>query len=169
MSHSRSPLFTPRLRAAAAGSALLFAMVGAAVADPNSSAETGACLEDAATVRACSSKELSNVVVQCSGESGSFFIKYDELDDGTFGGLTSPYQGVFTCPEGEVIAVFVKSGRNFYDGTAIEGLPSGSGAQWSPLACGAAEAGCASNGDEGGGDEGGSDEGGSDESGVIAD
>lgn len=157
MYHSRSPLFTPRLRAAVAGSALFFAMTSAAVAGPSSSAETGACLEDATTVRACSNKELSNVIVQCSGESGSFFFKYDELDDGTFEGLTSPYEGVFTCPEGEVIAVFVKSGRNHYDGTAIDGLPSGSGAQWSPLACGAAEAGCPSDGDEGGGDEGGGD------------
>lgn len=160
---SRSPFFTPRLRFAAATSALMLAMPGAAKAGP-STAETGACLEDASTVRACSDKELSNVVVQCGDESGSFFVKYDELDDGTYEGLTSPYEGAFACPEGEVIAVFIKSGRNHYDGPAIEGLPPGSGALWSPLACGAEEAGCPSDGDEGGGDEGGGDENGGDES-----
>ena len=153
MYNSRSPLFTSRLRIAAA-SALLLAMVGAANAD--SAAETGACLEEAGTVRACSSKELSNVVVQCGDESGTYFVKYDNLDNGSFEGLTSPYEGSFACPTGEVIAVFIKSGRNKYDGSAIEGLPPGSGAQWSPLACGAEEAGCPSDGDEGGGtDEGG--------------
>jgi hypothetical protein len=164
MFHSRSPFSRPRLRAAAAASAVLLAIPGAAMAGPNSTAETGACLEDAVTVRACSDKELSNVVVQCGDESGSFFIKYDDLDTGTFEGLTSPYEGVFSCPEGEVMAVFIKSGRNKYDGPAIEGLPPGSGAQWSPLACGAEEAGCVSDGDEGGG----TDEGGGDESVVIA-
>lgn len=156
MFHSRSPLFTRRLRMATACSALMLAVAGAAGAD--SAADTGACLEDDGAVRACSSKELSNVVVQCGTESGSFFIKYDELDDGTFEGLTSPHEGVFACPEGEVITVFIKSGRNRYDGPAIEGLPPGSGAQWSPLACGVEEAGCTSDGDdEGGGDEGGDD------------
>ncbi len=147
MFKSRSQLFTPRLRTTMAAS-LILSLPCAAVAD--GTAETGACLEDAVTVRACSDKELSNVVVQCGDESGSFFVKYDELDDGTFEGLASPFEGVFTCPEGEVIAVFIKSGRNKYAGTAIEGLPPGSGAQWSPLACGSEEAGCPSDGDEGG-------------------
>ena len=153
----RSPMFTHRLRFAAAASALMLVMPGSAIAD-ESLAETGACLEDAGTVRACSDKELSNVVLQCGDESGSFFVKYDDLDGGTFEGLTSPYEGVFTCPQGEVIAVFIKSGRNKYDGPAIEGLPGGSGASWSPPACGAEESGCPSDGDEGGGDEGGGDE-----------
>ena len=155
MFNSKVPLFTTRLRITAA-SALLLAIAGVAYAD--STAETGACLEDDSTVRACSDKELSNIVVQCGGESGSYFVKYDDLDDGTFEGLTSLYEGVFTCPEGEVVAVFVKSGRNKYDGPAIEGLPSGSGAFWAPLACGAEEAGCPSDGDEGGGGENAGDE-----------
>jgi hypothetical protein len=132
-------------------------------AEPGATAQTGSCLEDAATVRACSDKELSNVVVQCSSESGSYFVKYDDLDDGTYAGLTSPYEGSFACPEGEVIAVFIKSGRNAYDGLAIEGLPAGSGAAWSPLACAVEAAECGSDGEEGGGDEGGGDEGGGDE------
>jgi hypothetical protein len=123
-------------------------------------AVTGACLEDSATVRACSDKELSNVVLQCSSESGSYFVKFDELDEGTFEGLASPYLGAFSCPEGEIVAVFIKSGRNAYDGAAIEGLPPGSGASWSPLACGTESSDCDSDGDEGGGDEGGGDEGG---------
>ena len=151
MRNTRSLLGTRRLRFAAC--ALALASPGAAMADGAS--ETAACLEDSATVRACSTKELSNVVVQCGGESGSYFLKYDELDDGTFEGLVTPNEGVFSCPEGEVIAVFVKSGRNAYDGPAIDGLPPGSGAAWYPEACAVAEAGCAPGGDEGGGDEGG--------------
>jgi hypothetical protein len=159
---TRAFISKPRLRIAAAVIASVGAIAAANAAEGHT-AQTGACLEDAATVRACSDKELSNVVVQCSGESGSYFVKYDELDDGTFEGLTSPYEGAFVCPEGEVIAVFIKSGRNAYDGPGIEGLPSGSGAAWSPLACGAEEADCSSDGDEGGGEEGGGDEGGGDE------
>jgi len=138
----------PRLRFAVA-SALMLAVSGAASADSQS--VTGACLEDPATVRACSDKDLSNVVVQCGDESGSYFVKYDDLDLGLFEGLTSPNEGVFTCPTGAVIAVFIKSGRNRYDGPAIDGLPHGSGAAWYPLACGVEGAGCSS--DEGGGDE----------------
>jgi hypothetical protein len=154
MWNSRSPGGTRRLRLAAC--ALALAAPGAAMAD--SSSETGACLEDDANVRACSTKELSNVVVQCGDESGSYFLKYDELDDGTFEGLVTPTEGVFSCPEGDVIAVFIKSGRNRYDGPAIDGLPPGSGAAWYPEACGTEESGCSSDGDEGGGDEGGGDE-----------
>jgi hypothetical protein len=143
-----------------AASALALAAAGPALAD--SSSETGACLEDGATVRACSTKELSNVVVQCSGESGPYFVKYDELDDGLFEGLETPYEGVVTCPSGEVIAVFIKSGRTAYSGPAIAGLPPGSGAAWYPESC-SADSDCSSGGDEGGGDEGGGDEGGGDE------
>jgi len=141
---------------AIAASALMLAVPGTTGA--SSTAATGACLEDAATVRACSDKEPSAVVVQRGDESGSFFVKYDELDAGTFAGLTSPHEGVFSCPEVDVIAVFFKSGRNKYDGPAIDGLPPGSGASWSPLACREEEAGCPSDDDEGGGDQGGSDE-----------
>jgi len=120
-------------------------------------AETDACLEDSGAVRACSTKELSNVVVQCGDESGSYFVKYDELDDGTYEGLIDPYSGFFTCPTGEVIAVFIKSGNNRYSGPAIDGLPPGSGAQWTPLSCGEDPLDCGSS-EEGGGDEGSGDE-----------
>lgn len=154
MWNSRSQGGTRRLRLAAC--ALALAVPAAAMAD--SSSETGACLEDGATVRACSTKDLSNVVVQCSGPSGTYFVKYDELDDGTFEGLVAPNEGVFSCPEGEVVAVFIKSGRNGYAGPAVEGLPPGSGAAWYPQACGTEESGCSSGGDEGGGDEGGDGE-----------
>jgi hypothetical protein len=136
-----------------AACAILLAAPGATLA--SSSAETGACLESTATVRACSTKELSNVLVQCSDESGSYFVKYDELDDGDFEGLVTPYEGVFSCPEGDVIAVFVKSGRNGYDGPAIDGLPPGTGAAWSPQSCATTDSGCAPEEDEGGGEEGG--------------
>lgn len=154
----------PRLRIAAVAAAAMCGALEARAAEGDS-AQTGACLEEAATVRACSNKELSNVVLQCTGESGSYFVKFDELDDGTFAGLTSPYAGSFSCPDGEVVAVFIKSGRNAYDGPALEGLPRGSGAAWLPLACGTEDAGCESDGgDEGGGDETGGDETGGDES-----
>lgn len=131
---------------ATAGSALALAVQGA-VAAP-APAATDACLEESGAVRACSTKELSNVVVQCGDESGSYFVKYDELDDGSYEGLIDPYSGFFTCPTGEVIAVFIKSGNNKYSGPAIDGLPPGSGAQWTPLACSEDPLDC------GGGDEG---------------
>ena len=136
-------------RVAAVGSALLFSMHAAgAGAAP---AQTDACIEESGAVLACSTKELSNVIVQCGDESGSFFVKYDELDDGIFEGLIDPHSGVFSCPSGDVIAVFIKSGNNKYDGPPIDGLPRGSGAQWSPLACSEDPADC--TGDEGGGDD----------------
>ena len=142
MSNQRSALHKPRLRIAAA--TLAFAACGTAGAD-KSQAITGACLEDSTTVRACSDKVLSNVVVQCGDESSSYFVKYDELGDGTFPGLTTPYEGDFTCPTGSVMAVFVKSGRNRYDGPAIAASP----AAWSPRsrscrcgACSRAFSGC---------------------------
>ena len=48
----------------------------------NSSADISACLVDSDTTHVCSNKELSNIVVQCSnGEEGSYFYKYDDLDD----------------------------------------------------------------------------------------
>ena len=142
-------------RAATVGSALLLSLAAAAGPNQKSVAEVGACLEDPATVRACSTKELSNVVLQCGDESSSTYIKYDDLGDTEtpFEGLESPYEGLFSCPEGEVMAVFIKSGSGKYDGTPIEGLPPGSGAEWSPLACTEAEASCmdgAAGGDEGG-------------------
>jgi len=112
-----------------------------ALAGPeNSSADISACLVDSDTTHVCSSKQLSNIVVQCSdGETEStYFYRYDDLDDVESWpeGQTSPYAGDFSCPEGgELVAVFVKSGRDKYDGPALTGLPPGSGAVWSPLAC----------------------------------
>ena len=162
----RSPLGTTRLRIAAMAGVLTIGLPVAAGAD-GGGAETSACLEESGAVRACSNKELSNVVLQCSDGSGSYFVKYDELDEGSYEGLITPYEGNFSCPQGDVIAVFIKSGRNTYGGQAIEGLPPGSGALWSPLACGAEESSCESaeggGGDEGGGEGGGGDEGGATE------
>ena len=71
----------------------------------------------------------------------------------SYAGLITPFEGVFSCPEGEVIAVFVKSGRNHYDGPALDGLPPGSGAAWTPQACTTEDSGCASGDGENGGDE----------------
>lgn len=141
-----------------AGGALLLSMQ-AANAGPTP-AQTDACLEESGAVRACSTKELSNVIVQCGDESGSFFVKYDELDDGIYEGLIDPHTGLFSCPSGDVLAVFIKSGNNKYDGAPIEGLPRGSGAQWLPLACSEDPADCTTDdgGDEGGGSDQQTDE-----------
>lgn len=135
-------------------------LVGTALLTPSlllagpesSSADMAACLVDSDTTHVCSSKELSNIVVQCgdSETESSYFYKYDDLDDveNWPEGQTSPYAGDFSCPEGgELIAVFVKSGRDRYDGPALEGLPPGVGAIWSPLAC-SAESTCPPAGDE---------------------
>jgi hypothetical protein len=137
-----------RLRIAVAGSALLLSMQAAAGPGDKSLAEIDACLADSDTVHVCSSKELSNVVLQCGDES-TFFIKYDDLDDTEtpFAGLLSPYEGLFSCPEGQVVAVFIKSGSTKYAGLPIEGLPPGSGAMWSPLVCSVEELTCSSPSD----------------------
>ena len=163
-------MFKPRLRigdggfrVAAAGGALLLSMQAAAGPAGNSVAEVGACLEDADTARVCSSKELSNVVLQCGNEASSTYIKFDGLDDTEtpFQGLLSPYEGQFSCPEGDILAVFIKSGSGKYDGVPIADLPPGSGALWLPLSCAEGEFSCpdpSDGGDEAGdvgGDEGG--------------
>jgi hypothetical protein len=118
---------------------LMLVLPSIAAADPNqkSVAEVQACRPAGSqAAQVCSSKELSNVVVQCAtDEGGSFFVKYDDLDavetpdpDAGFT-LASPFQGDFSCPEGStLVAVFVKSGSEKYTGPAIGNLPRGSGA-----------------------------------------
>ena len=111
-------------------------LIGAAGPNSNSYADIAVCLEeeDAMTARVCSSKELSNVVLQCTGDPA--FHKVDDLDDteNPFPGLVTPHEGLFTCPNGNIVAVFVKSGREKFTGE-LEGLPPGSGAFYSPVAC----------------------------------
>lgn len=147
-----------RFRIATVGSALLLSMQAAAGPNGNSVADVNACLEDADTARVCSSKELSNVVLQCGDESTSF-IKFDDLDDTEtpYQGLLSPYEGFFSCPEGDIVAVFIKSGSGKYQGPLIADLPPGSGALWSPLACDAEEFTCPTPSDDGSSDEGDGD------------
>ena len=125
-----------------------------AVADPNqkSVADIQACRPAGSqTAQVCSTKELSNVVVQCAvGEGGSFFVKYDNLDAhktpvGDGFALASPFQGDFSCPAGStLVAVFVKSGSQKYSGPAIGNLPRGSGAIITNL--GTCSAACSSEG-----------------------
>lgn len=127
-----------------------------AAADPNakSVADIQACQPAGSeTAQVCSTKELSNVVVQCAvGEGGSFFVKYDDLDaletpEGDGFALTSPFQGDFSCPEGStLVAVFVKSGSQKYSGPAIGNLPRGSGAVFTNL--GECSAACSGDGGE---------------------
>ena len=110
---------------------LMLVLSATASAKPNakSVADVAACLEDESTVRACSSKELSNVVVQCTDGESSYYIKYDDLED-----LVDPYVGFFSCPEATVEAVYVKSGSDKSGGKA-DGLPAGSGTLWVSAEC----------------------------------
>jgi len=109
-------------------------LIGAAEPNAKSKADIAVCLEDDATARVCSSKELSNVVLQCTGDPA--FHKVDDLDDteNPFPGLVTPHEGLFICPDGNIVAVFVKSGSKKFTGE-LEGLPPGSGAIFSPVAC----------------------------------
>jgi len=126
---------------------LMLVLSTAASAKPNakSVADVAACLEDESTVRACSSKELSNVVVQCTDGESSYDIKYDDLED-----LDDPYVGFFSCPEATVEAVYVKSGSDKSGGKA-DGLPAGSGTLWVSAEC---PVDCPATGEEEGEDPG---------------
>jgi len=115
-------------------------------APPNykSVAIINSCLNEALTTASvCSSKELSNVVLQCSGEDGIYFFKYDDLD------LNPAFEGDFVCPlvdengdpivpiesNGDTIqAIGVKSG-SFKDPDPPEGAPSGFGMIFNPDLC----------------------------------
>ena len=110
---------------------LTMALAGPASAGPsgNSIADIEACLDGDSTVKVCSSKELSNVVVQCTDGESSYYIKYDDLED-----LVDPYVGYFACPGATVEVVYVKSGSGkLGDGT--DGLSAGTGVRWEPSEC----------------------------------
>jgi hypothetical protein len=110
---------------------LIMALAGPASAEPaeNSISDIEACLDDDSTVKVCSSKELSNVIVQCTDGESSYYIKYDDLED-----LVDPYVGFFACPGATVESVYVKSGSGkFGDGT--DGLSAGTGVRWEPSEC----------------------------------
>ena len=97
----------------------------------NSIAAIAACEVDGSTAFVCSSKELSNVVLQCSSEGGITFVKFDDLED-TLG--ENLHEGEFACPEGSTVeGVFVKSGSAKAD--PQEGLPRGAGAFFGLEAC----------------------------------
>lgn len=157
----------PRL--ATAGSALLLAMQAAAQPAPQSLSEVSACSEDDSTAFVCSTKDLSNVILQCGDESGSTYVKFDDdPDDGSLPIDEESNQGSFSCPEGNVLAVFVKSGSAFNTDATIAGLPRGSGAMINLEACTAETLDCPdpdADEDEGG-DEGGDE--GNDEAGAAA-
>jgi hypothetical protein len=137
------------------GMTLVLPSIAAAGPNQKSLADIQACQPAGSeTAQVCSTKELSNVVVQCSvGEGGSSFVKYDDLDtfetphQGDDFALTSPFQGDFSCPEGStLVAVFVKSGSEKYSGPAVDNLPRGSGAIFTNL--GTCSAACSSAGGE---------------------
>jgi hypothetical protein len=124
--------------------------IAAAAPNAHSVAQIEACEEDASTVRVCSSKDLSNIVLQCANAETSYYIKFDDLDNPENwpeGQLTAT-QGSFTCPNGDsLLAVFVKSGSQKNDGAILPGLPGAGGAIWSPLAC-STESDCESSPEE---------------------
>ncbi|MGD8977952.1 MAG: hypothetical protein PVG91_10130 [Gammaproteobacteria bacterium] len=110
---------------------LVMALAGPASAEPNenSIADIEACLDGDSTVKVCSSKELSNVIVQCTDGESSYYVKYDDLED-----LVDPYVGFFTCPGATVEAVYVKSGSGKLE-DGVDGLNAGTGALWEPSEC----------------------------------
>jgi hypothetical protein len=130
----------------ALGSLLLATSASANEPNPKSVAEVQACLEDSSTALVCSSKELSNVTLQCQTEEGSFFYKIDDLEEVLIEDL---YSASFECPNGaSVIAVFVKSG------SARSGVAPGAGdAVFGPSAC-PVECPAPVDGDEGDGGDG---------------
>jgi hypothetical protein len=90
------------------GSALtLLAGPLTALAAPNAAsvAQVAACAETDTSAFVCSSKGLSNVILQCSDAESSHFEKFDDLDDDG-----DVYQGSFACESGSLDAVFIKSG-----------------------------------------------------------
>ncbi len=128
----------------AIGAVFMLPSVAAAAPNENSLADIGVCQEETTTARVCSSKELSNIVLQCGDAETSYYVKFDDLDDPENwpdGQLTAS-QGSFSCPEGDsLLAVFVKSGSAKYEGESLVGLPPGSGAVWSPSSCASTESG----------------------------
>jgi hypothetical protein len=134
----------------AIGAVFMLPLITAAEPNARSRAQIEACEEDASTARVCSSKELSNIVLQCSNAETSYYIKFDDLhnpENWPEGQLTAT-QGSFTCPDGDtLLAVFVKSGSEKNDGTILAGLPGAGGAIWSPLAC-STESDCDSSSEE---------------------
>ena len=105
-----------------AGAAISTLMVAddAAAANENSIAQFSACVDEA-EVFVCSSKDLSNVVLQCT--SGA--EKFDDLDETDTGA-----SGTFSCSDGSVpTSIWVKSGsQKSGDGAGFGGL-------FSPQAC----------------------------------
>ncbi len=134
MIHAKMNAVIRRLGVMLTGILIAVPLIGAAGPNGNSYADIFICRDDSMTARVCSSKELSNVVLQCTGDPA--FHKVDDLDDteNPFPGLVSPYEGLFTCPDGDIVAVFVKSGSKRFSGD-LEGLPSGSGATFDPEEC----------------------------------
>ncbi len=134
----------------AIGAVCMLPAIVASAPNARSVAQIEACEEDASTVRVCSSKELSNIVLQCGNAETSYYIKFDDLDNPENwpeGQLTAT-QGSFTCPDGDtLLAVFVKSGSQKNDGAILAGLPGAGGAIWSPLAC-STESDCESSPEE---------------------
>jgi hypothetical protein len=126
--------------AGAFGAVFMLPAIAAAGPNAKSLAQIEACEEDASTARVCSSKELSNIVLQCRNAETdtTYYVKFDDLDNPKNwpeGQLTAT-QGSFTCPDGDnLLAVFVKSGSQKNDGEILAGLPGAGGAIWSPLAC----------------------------------
>jgi hypothetical protein len=117
-----------------AGVLLTLPLVLQADPSPRSVATVAACAMSETTVSVCSSKELSNVILQCSdGEGSSYFFKIDDLDAAE---LENPYQGDFSCPDGDLIeAVFVKSGSTKSGAAPGAGQEALFGLAMCPVSC----------------------------------
>ncbi|MGH8495294.1 MAG: hypothetical protein ACREVN_04105 [Gammaproteobacteria bacterium] len=129
------------LAASATVSALMVAGVSAEP-NQNSIAQYSACL-DQTTVFVCSSKDLSNVVLQCA--SGA--EKFDDLDS-----LGVGASATFSCSDGSVpTSVWVKSGSQ------QSGDGAGYGGIFSPQECPTECPAIGDSGSDEGGEDGGDD------------
>ena len=99
-----------------------------------------ACKEARDTVRACATKDLSNVVLQCQGTDGTtVLVKFDDLTVGNVSSFscTDPDTGIAL---GDVVALWVKAGsRKGTDDPAfvspVPGKGTGSAITLWPVQC----------------------------------
>ena len=138
MIHAKMNAVMRRLGVMLTGILIAVPLIGAAGPNGYSYADIVICRDKSMRAWVCSSKELSNVVVQCGDIEleTSYFFKSDDLDDPENwpeGQLTA-YEGLFSCSNGNILAVFVKSGSKKYSG-GLEGLPPGSGATFGLQDC----------------------------------
>ena len=98
--------------------------------NPRSVATVTACTVDSTTVRVCASKDLSNVVLQCTAaDSTTVLVKFDDLEVGNVASFscTDP---VTQAALGDVSALWVKAGSMKTTGGPVPGNGTGAVVIW---------------------------------------